>query len=137
MENKHLQLYSVEGELLGSPQWKHRVQCVERSSHRNTEHSKGFPYIHQATQEEFEASNLRTCWNQYCDVCDIKLDRSNETIRGRSWDHFLMYTCQCGVTCMQHEEINKHNQTRHKNEAESVARIEPLMLDGAHQEINA
>lgn len=53
MDNAYIQLHPEVGELLDSLPWKHRVRHVERSSHRNVEHTKGSPFIHHLTQKQF------------------------------------------------------------------------------------
>lgn len=64
------------------------------------------------------------------------MKKSNETTRRHAWDHFHIFACQCGYIATKYEDMNTHNASKRKSEAENVARIDQLLYDKARNELD-
>lgn len=91
-----LELHPEEGEVFDSPPppppRKSRVNHIERSTRRaHMDSTKGFPYIHRLTYQEFEEHNANFKKTRFCTIRDSTVDKSNEIIRRHIWDHYVVY----------------------------------------------
>jgi hypothetical protein len=125
------------------PRPRNRVPHIERRDQKTfqrpyptAEATTNHPYVHTSTHQAWQNDTKDAKETKKCSHCDKQFGTNLETISRHTWDHYVVYACECGYYSGKCNGLYSHQKREHSNYHRHV-RVDKCFFEKAKLEVNA